>query len=218
MTCWPCMPIVAYWLWLGVLRRRTSAAAPAADQHRRTPPAGAPSADNSRHRHRVLSGEPLLRGNLLHPLRGIFTDGRLRLFRPLAASSESASTAMRTIGKHQFRLAVTIFSGDDSLYRHRLLAGLGRHLSAAPQNPTTPPRCFKRATRWLLRGSILELLVAVPSHVIVRRRDDCCAPHRHILGHRHGNFRDAALLRPGRFLPVRRTISKIKTKICGQKI
>ena len=34
----------------------------------------------------------------------------------------------------------------------------------------------KRATRWLLRGSILELLVAVPSHVIVRRRDDCCAP------------------------------------------
>ncbi len=34
----------------------------------------------------------------------------------------------------------------------------------------------KRLTRWLLRGSILELIVAVPSHVIVRRRDDCCAP------------------------------------------
>jgi hypothetical protein len=34
----------------------------------------------------------------------------------------------------------------------------------------------KRTTRWLLRGSILELLVAVPSHIIVRRRDDCCAP------------------------------------------
>lgn len=29
---------------------------------------------------------------------------------------------------------------------------------------------------WLLRGSILELLVAVPCHVIVRRRHDCCAP------------------------------------------
>jgi uncharacterized membrane protein YoaK (UPF0700 family) len=35
---------------------------------------------------------------------------------------------------------------------------------------------LKRSTRWLLRGSILELIIAVPSHVIVRRRDDCCAP------------------------------------------
>jgi len=34
---------------------------------------------------------------------------------------------------------------------------------------------MQRATRWLLRGSILELLVAVPSHIMVRRRDDCCA-------------------------------------------
>ncbi len=39
-----------------------------------------------------------------------------------------------------------------------------------------PDALLKRATRWLLRGSILELLIAVPSHVIVRRRDDCCAP------------------------------------------
>jgi len=39
-----------------------------------------------------------------------------------------------------------------------------------------PDTLLKRSTRWLLRGSILELLIAVPSHVIVRRRDDCCAP------------------------------------------
>jgi hypothetical protein len=33
-----------------------------------------------------------------------------------------------------------------------------------------------RAVSWLMRGSVLELLIAVPSHVIVRRRDDCSAP------------------------------------------
>jgi hypothetical protein len=42
-----------------------------------------------------------------------------------------------------------------------------------------PDSLLKRVTRWLLRGSILELLIAVPSHVIVRRRDDCCAPSAH---------------------------------------
>lgn len=35
---------------------------------------------------------------------------------------------------------------------------------------------LNRGTRWLIRGSILELLVAVPSHIIVRGRGDCCAP------------------------------------------
>ncbi len=40
----------------------------------------------------------------------------------------------------------------------------------------SPEALLTRATRWLLRGSILELIIAVPSHVIVRRRDDCCAP------------------------------------------
>jgi len=39
-----------------------------------------------------------------------------------------------------------------------------------------PDALVKRSMRWLLRGSILELLIAVPSHVIVRRRGDCCAP------------------------------------------
>jgi hypothetical protein len=33
-----------------------------------------------------------------------------------------------------------------------------------------------RIVGWLLRGSVLELLVAVPSHVWARRRDDCSAP------------------------------------------
>lgn len=33
-----------------------------------------------------------------------------------------------------------------------------------------------RITSWLLKGSVLELLIAVPCHVIVRRRHDCSAP------------------------------------------
>jgi hypothetical protein len=41
------------------------------------------------------------------------------------------------------------------------------------RNSTDP---VTRLLTWLFRGSILELLVAVPSHVIVRRRHDCCAP------------------------------------------
>ena len=39
-----------------------------------------------------------------------------------------------------------------------------------------PESLINRCTRWLIRGSIAELLVAVPSHIAVRHRHDCCAP------------------------------------------
>ena len=32
-----------------------------------------------------------------------------------------------------------------------------------------------RICRWLFRGSILELLIAVPTHIVARSRDYCCA-------------------------------------------
>ena len=40
---------------------------------------------------------------------------------------------------------------------------------------TDPGSYLRRLMKWLLRGTILELLVAVPSHVIVRHKDVCCA-------------------------------------------
>lgn len=38
------------------------------------------------------------------------------------------------------------------------------------------PARVDRAVSWLLRSSILELLIVVPSHIVVRRREDCSAP------------------------------------------
>jgi hypothetical protein len=38
------------------------------------------------------------------------------------------------------------------------------------------PIATTRILSWLLKGSVLELLIAVPCHVIVRRRHDCSAP------------------------------------------
>ena len=39
-----------------------------------------------------------------------------------------------------------------------------------------------RGLRWVLAGSVVELLVAVPAHLVARRRDDCCAPSVSYLG------------------------------------
>lgn len=42
------------------------------------------------------------------------------------------------------------------------------------RNSTDP---ITRAVSWMLRGSVLELLIAVPAHVVARRRHDSSAPY-----------------------------------------
>jgi hypothetical protein len=48
--------------------------------------------------------------------------------------------------------------------------------------PDDPNTVIRRATSWMIKGSILEFLIAVPCHIAARRRDDCCAPIGTFLG------------------------------------
>lgn len=45
-----------------------------------------------------------------------------------------------------------------------------------------PASLTRKLTSWLLAGSILELLVAIPAHLVSRHRHDCCAPAVTFLG------------------------------------
>jgi len=62
-----------------------------------------------------------------------------------------------------------------------------------------PDQLLARTMRTLLKGSILEVLVAVPCHVIVRHRDDCCAPLGTFLGIATGLIVMLASFGPGVF-------------------
>jgi len=75
---------------------------------------------------------------------------------------------------------------------------------------TEPGKLTQRLTTWLLRGSILELLVAVPSHIIVRRREDCSAPGFTWLGIAAGIVIMALAFGPGLFFLFCKRFEKMK--------
>jgi hypothetical protein len=75
-----------------------------------------------------------------------------------------------------------------------------------------PRTLLQRLTAWLIRGSILELLVAVPSHIIVRRRDDCCAPGFTFFGMATGVVIMALAFGPGLFFLFRKRFEKMKPR------
>jgi len=75
-------------------------------------------------------------------------------------------------------------SGDDSIESNVFLLALVFLLISwivwscifrAFARNTDPRSYIRRLMKWLLRGTILELLIAVPSHVIVRHKNVCCA-------------------------------------------
>lgn len=69
------------------------------------------------------------------------------------------------------------------------------------------------AVSWLLRGSVLELLIAVPCHIIVRQRSDCCAPAVSALGIATGIAIMLMSFGPGALLLYKRKLDGYKTKI-----
>ena len=71
---------------------------------------------------------------------------------------------------------------------------------------------FRRITTWLIRGSIVELLVAVPSHIIVRRRNECSAPGVTYLGIAAGLVIMAVAFGPGLFFLFRARFERMKPR------
>ena len=81
-----------------------------------------------------------------------------------------------------------------------------------------PDALLKRIKCWLLRGSILELIIAVPSHVIVRRREDCCAPLGTFWGIATGISVMLLCFGPGVFFLFVERMQKLKAKAPDETI
>ncbi|NQU63636.1 MAG: hypothetical protein HQ517_05050 [SAR324 cluster bacterium] len=70
----------------------------------------------------------------------------------------------------------------------------------------------RKGIGWLIKGSVLELLVAVPSHIIVRKRDDCCAPGFTSLGIATGIIIMLVAFGPGLYFLFRARFERMRPK------
>jgi len=68
-------------------------------------------------------------------------------------------------------------------------------------------------TRWLVKGSIVELLVAIPCHIIVRHKNQCCAPGLTFFGIAAGLVIMAFAFGPGIFFLFLKRFRKLQPKI-----
>ncbi len=119
---------------------------------------------------------------LIIPIR--IVKQRPRPQRGLWATAIAAGALFAIIALGMVWSIVAAIWGDDSIEQVTFLAALIFLLAnwviwscvfRAFARNTDPGSYVHRLVKWLLRGTILELLIAVPSHVIVRHRDVCCA-------------------------------------------
>jgi hypothetical protein len=80
-------------------------------------------------------------------------------------------------------------------------------------SPESPGSLTEAITRWLLAGSILEILVAIPSHILSRHRDECCAPGFTLFGLVTGISLAVMAFGPGVFLLL---AARVKEKRMAQ--
>ena len=80
----------------------------------------------------------------------------------------------------------------------------------------TPRSAVQWGARSLFAGSVLELLVAVPSHIIVRHRDQCCAGLYTFIGLVTGISVMLLSFGPGVFFLFSERMSKIKQPAAGR--
>ena len=71
-----------------------------------------------------------------------------------------------------------------------------------------PETLTRRMTRWLLTGSILELLVAIPAHILSRQREECCAPGFTLVGLAMGLATAVLAFGPGVFFLLAKRMEK----------
>lgn len=80
---------------------------------------------------------------------------------------------------------------------------------------TEAAELVRRQCRYLLKGSILELLIAVPAHILARHRDYCCAGAQTFIGISFGISVMLFAFGPGVFFLFARRHDHARRRGCG---
>ena len=136
---------------------------------------------------------------------------------PIITTALLFSVLLVAIG---WMILMAIF-GDDALPDHFLWVSLAliaaswllwSIIFARVAKQHDPKNFFDKLVRWLIKGSILELLIAVPSHILVRRRDECCAPGMTFLGITAGVAIMAVAFGPSVFFLFKKRFNQMKPR------